>query len=291
MLTVTNISKQFDNFCLKDISFNLDKGYILGLIGANGSGKTTLLNILCGLNDFDGKVTFEDYDLVKDSSFYKANVGLISSDNNHGFIKNLSIKDNANLFGRFYKTYDYSAFTSYATKLSLDIGKKLSICDISDITKFEFAFALSHKAKLLILDEPNGNFNNKDNLIFTNLLREYVNENMAYAIISTHQIKELNSIADYVTMINDGKLVFSYDVETLLDKYLLIKADNIAIHHFYKSDIINQESNEYSTSTLIKNNDRVKACLNNNLDLNLKVIRPQIEDIMYHLIKGGTTYE
>lgn len=292
MLKVNNISKQFDTFSLSNISLSLDKGYILGLIGANGSGKTTLLNILCGLNQADsGNVVFDNYNLYKDSSSYKANIGFVSSDKDHGFIQNSSLTDNANIFGRFYKDYDFLLFKEYASELSLDTNKQLSRCDTSEIIKFEFAFALSHKAKLLLLDEPNGNFNETENHIFTNILRKYINDTMACAIISTHQIKDLNAIADYITMIYDGKILFSYDIETLLDSYILVKCDKVAIEHFYKEDIIYKDTTEYVISALIKNNLRVKECIKSSNNANLKTIRPSIEDIMYYLIKGGNCYE
>ena len=149
------------------------------------------------------------------------------------------------------------------------------------------ARALCAADRLLILDEPNGSFDDKLNRKFAHILRKYINEHMACAIIATHITEELDNIADYITMINNGNIVFSKDIETLLDDYFIIKGDRIIRHKYDKQDIIFCESNEYGTTVFIKNNERTRTCSKSFADGAVKIIRPAIEDILFYMIKGG----
>ncbi|MBQ5734050.1 MAG: ABC transporter ATP-binding protein [Lachnospiraceae bacterium] len=288
MLNVTNVNKQLGDFRLNNINLTLEDGYIMGLIGANGSGKTSLIRLLCGLTKSDsGSIAFDNLHSELNEDSYKQNIGYVASGRDHGFFDKMSLDKNAHFFGKFYNEYDHKTFLQYAKDLELNINKDVFDCSDSELIRFEFAFAMSHNARLLILDEPNGSFDDKLNRKFAHILRKYINEHMACAIIATHITEELDNIADYITMINNGNIVFSKDIETLLDDYFIIKGDRIIRHKYDKQDIIFCESNEYGTTVFIKNNERTRTCSKSFADGAVKIIRPAIEDILFYMIKGG----
>ena len=279
MLELVNVSKKLGKFELDNISFNLPKGYIMGLVGQNGSGKTSIINIILGLYKIErGHVLVDGMDITEYEKEVKDRIGFVLCDDL--FHPYLSLLENANLYGKYYSKYSKDEFVDYCERFQIDANKKLSKFSTGQKLKFQFAFALSHKPKLLLLDEPVGNFDPEFRKEFLSILSEFIEDGEHSILISTNTTMELEAMADYITMIKRGKIVFSMEKEGMCEKYKLVKGEGCKIDLIDKDRIIYKESGSYQTTALVLNDEFYEY------DEELVVEAPSIDDVMYYIVKG-----
>ena len=279
MLELVNVSKKLGKFELDNISFNLPKGYIMGLVGQNGSGKTSIINIILGLYKIErGHVLVDGMDITEYEKEVKDRIGFVLCDDL--FHPYLSLLENANLYGKYYSKYSKDEFVDYCERFQIDANKKLSKFSTGQKLKFQFAFALSHKPKLLLLDEPVGNFDPEFRKEFLSILSEFIEDGEHSILISTNTTMELEAMADYITMIKRGKIVFSMEKEGMCEKYKLVKGEECKIDLIDKNRIIYKESGSYQTTALVLNYEFYEY------DEELVVEAPSIDDVMYYIVKG-----
>ncbi len=222
ILEVTNLTKQLDRFQLEGINILLEPGYIMGLIGPNGAGKTTLILTLLGLyKPKEGSIKVCGYDLVKQEKAAKSNIGFVLDENL--FVKNLSARDNAKMYGRYYPKWEYSTFEDYCNLFELDIRKPLKKLSKGNQMKFQLAFALSHDARLLVFDEPTSGLDPVFRRELIEVMCDIISDGRRSILYSTHLTDELDKIADYITFIQNGRQLFSLSKEELMTHYALIR--------------------------------------------------------------------
>lgn len=207
ILTVHNLTKHYEAFCLDDLSFGIKKGEITGFIGSNGAGKTTTLRCILGLSPYEsGRILLNGRSIKDDADNYKTSLG-ISLDSD-GFYDSFTISQMKDIIGKGYKNWDENAFRLYMEKFSLH--EKTRICRLSKgmKVKFALALALSHDAQVLILDEPTSGLDPKSrDIICRELL--FQKEQGKTIFFSTHITSDLDKIADNIILIDDGRLLFS----------------------------------------------------------------------------------
>lgn len=275
MIRVENLSKTRGNFKLEDISFELKEGFIMGLIGSNGSGKTTLIKLLLGLIKPDkGDIKIFDKNIFEDEIFIKDKIGFVFD--NFNFYQHLNIKDYKKILQRAYSKFDENKFNNYID--SFGINKKSYIGNLSkgEAIKVMLAGALSHEAKLIILDEPTAGLDPIIRKDILRLLQEVIEDGDKSIIVSTHITSDLDGIADYITFINKGKLVFTEDMEYIKEKYRIFRGSKEELDNS-NLDFISYKKNKYYEEGLFINE-------NNFNSENVSI--PSLEDIMYHYIRG-----
>ena len=152
-LTVKNLSKQFVDFKLDNISFELPRGSVMGLIGPNGSGKTTTIKLILNmLKKNQGKIEILGYDNIKEEQIAKENLGIVF-DSNY-FVDEWNMKMVEKAMSRFYKTWNHLRFYSYIEQFKIAKSKKVKELSKGMQMKLMLACAFSYDSKLLILDEP-----------------------------------------------------------------------------------------------------------------------------------------
>lgn len=290
MVTLRNVAKRMESvqgmssFTLKELDLTLPKGYIMGIIGPNGSGKTTLLNIILGLYKPDkgsvevcGKnIASQD---MKDGFTAADDIGYVLQGD--WFSLYLSLAENGKMYGKYYSQYDKNVLMEYLKRFKLEPDKKLKNLSKGERLKFQMAFALSHRPKLLILDEPTATFDPDFRQDFLKLITEFVADGEHSVIMATHIMEDLDRIADYVTFLNKGRLVFSMDRDTLMDSYRLLQAEDYKLNLLPKERIIYKEKGEFGSKALVKHNRYYQY------DREVTVSIPSIEDIFYFMVKGG----
>lgn len=277
MIDIKHITKDLQQFRLQDISFTLPKGYIMGLIGPNGAGKTTLLHILLGLYKPDrGEVKINGYNLLEESHC-KDSIGFVL--NEDLFLAGLSLQRNADYFGSFYRRYDSEKFQDLCRQYQLSPKCKLKKLSKGEKLKFQFAFALSHKPDVLLLDEPTANFDPEFQEEFIKTMIEFVNDGRHSVLLATHLTSELDRIADYITFLNHGRIVFSKDKETMYDSYRLLTGEDYKLNLIRKEHMIYKEIGEYTSKALVYHTGHAEY------DREISVEIPSIEDIMYFMLK------
>lgn len=276
MLKIKDLNKKFNTFSLENINIELEEGYIMGLIGPNGSGKTTLIKTIMGLEEIDkGSVELFGKKIDEYSIDIKNDIGYVYD--TLDFYNHLTVKEYKKLVRLFYKNFDSRQFDLCLEKFNINIKAPIKTLSKGQSTKLMLASALSHKAKLLILDEPTAGL---DPIIRKELLRylqEYIEDGNASVIISTHNTEELDQIADYVTFINKGEMVLTTDKETLLETHKLIRGTKEEIEKM-NINIVGKKHLKYYSEALVKVDSSFKHCD--------EILTPSIEDIMYYYIKG-----
>ena len=240
MLQVRNLSKTMSGFQLRDISFQLPKGYIMGLIGENGAGKTTLINCILGLyKQSGGAIEIDGLTYQKQEKQIKNEIGFVlNEDFFHG---ELTVLSNAQINGKYYTNYRDELFLEYCNRFDLQNNQKYKRLSKGEKLKFQFAFALAHQPKLLVLDEPTANFDPDFRKEFFKILTEFVADGEKSVLLATHLTEDLDRIADYITFLHKGTLLFSMDREALEKKYRLVSGEKYLIKQMDKERIIYQE--------------------------------------------------
>lgn len=279
MVKVDNVRKDLGDFVLQDISFELPKGYILGLIGENGAGKTSLLNLILGLYRPDsGNVQLFDETYADNECEIRNNISYVLVDNDL-FLGNTKLADNAKMFGKYYEHFSEDTLTDYCRQFSLDLQMKWKHLSKGEKLKFQFAFALAHQSKLMVLDEPTANFDPEFREQFLHIITDFVKDGEHSVILATHQTQDLDRIADYVVFLHQGKQVFFMDKEELMERFRLVQGEEYKVNLIKQERVIYKEKKEYVTAALIRHRKI------DTYDKQLDVSVPTIEDIMYYLVK------
>ncbi len=255
ILEIKNLSKQFKDFELKDISFELKKGYIMGFIGPNGSGKTTIIKLILNLlNKNSGEIKVFGKDNVTDEIVIKDNIGFVFEENH--YYEHLTVKKMKDIVAPFYSKWSDEDFNKYLSRFNLDENKKIGNLSKGNKIKFALAIALSHNAELLILDEPTSGLDPLFRNEFCDILREFIQDENKAVLFSTHITSDLENVADYVTYINRGELIFSEEKDTLLQKYCIIKGDKSLLEEV-KDKLISYKENPYGFEGLTKRKNEI----------------------------------
>lgn len=208
-------------FRLQDINFQLDKGYILGLLGLNGAGKSTLMNLLMGIYTPDsGAVTFYGEEVGKNANQVLQKIACVSD--KMEFLRYRTLEENVDLFGMLYDDFDKEQWASYMMTFGFD-EPDMALCydDLStgEKRKFQLAFALSHKPEILLLDEPTANLDPHARVEWMDLIGKQVAEEEISVIMATHLTDDLDELADYILVLDKGKQLAYMDREEMVDRY------------------------------------------------------------------------
>lgn len=286
LVELINVSKRLDKFLLKDISFQLPKGYIMGLIGPNGAGKTSLIHLILGLYKADeGEIFVDGKQYVDNEKSIRNMTGTVLLE--ELFNKGLTLLENGREYGRFFEEYDELVLEKYLKRFNLDGQKKYKHLSKGEKIKFQFAFALSHNARLLVLDEPTGNLDIGFRKEFFKVLKEFTSDGERSVILSTHLTEDLDRVADYILYLEEGGTVFSGDIESLRAGYRLVIGEEYKIKLLPKESVVYTEKGTYGCRALVKHKSRY------NYDDSLTVNVPSIEELMYFITKsnnGGKRY-
>lgn len=218
MLEVKGLMKKYHSFTLKDVSFSLEAGYILGLTGRNGAGKTTLINQLIHPESATaGSVIINGIDAKKDPVAAKQEIGVLMED--QPFLQDMTLEMNGTLLGAFYERFSMEKFHEYLKRFELYPDSVYRNLSRGMRMKFQLAFALAHSPKLLLMDEATGGLDVVFRREFYYLLQEAVEKELVSVIISTHVTEDLDKVADYVAFIERGQLKFYESKEALSEMY------------------------------------------------------------------------
>ena len=275
ILHVDNLCKKYKNFKINNVSLQLPKGFIMGLIGENGAGKTTLIKLIMNLVKKDsGDIKIFDKDNVKFEREIKDRIGFVYDE--VCYYDHMSLKENGNMVSMLYSKWDKDKFNYYLNKFELNKDKKLKELSKGMRMKFSLCIALSHGAEFIIMDEPTVGL---DPVVRSEVLEELQslmeNENMG-VLISTHITSDLERIADYITFIKDGSIVFSKPKDEIMEAYKIIKGDCNILTKEVEKHFEGISKNRFGFEGLTSQVDKVREILGDNI----VVDRATIEDIM-----------
>ena len=279
MLNVTNLCKQYERFELKNVSFSLEPGYIMGFVGRNGAGKTTTLKSMLNLVHADsGNVTMFGKNFFRNELTVKQDISFMLG-GIHYYPKR-KIKDIASVVKRFYVEWNDKTYDDYLKRFDLDTEKKVDELSEGMKVKFSLALALSHNAKLLILDEPLNGLDpvSRDDLI--EIFQELIEDGQRSILFSTHIMSDLEKCADYITFIHDGTIIESCTKDDLISSYRIVKGTPEQLDAL-TDKMVGYKTNAFGFTGLIKADSAIKCD-------GLNWEPPTLEDILIYYDKRGT---
>ncbi len=222
ILRLENVRKTYPSFTLKDVSFVVKPGQIMGFIGRNGAGKTTTLKCIMNLIHYEsGKISAFETDMSKNELENKQRIGFALSELN--YYPNKTIRQLMNVTKRFYKKFDEKKFNEACRLFNLNIDKKLEELSSGMKVKYSVAIALSHHAELLILDEPTSGLDPVSRDEILDIFRQIVKNKDRAILFSTHITSDLDKCASDITYIHDGEIIYSGTKKDFVNSYLFIK--------------------------------------------------------------------
>lgn len=249
MLKIDHLKKHYKNFSL-DCSLELMPGCVTGLIGQNGAGKSTTFKAVLGLISIDGgTVTIFGKSLESLTQTDKEQLGVVLS--NSGFNGYLTVEDIIPILENLYPNFDLSFFMEKVNRFQLPLTKKIKEFSTGMKAKLKVLVAISHNAKLLILDEPTAGLDviARDELL--EMLREFMEKNEERSIlISSHISSDLETLCDDLYMIHEGNIVLHEDTDVLLSDYALLKVDEKQYSELDKQFILRTKRENYGYSCL-----------------------------------------
>lgn len=208
ILSIKQLTKTYPNFTLNKINLDIPNGTVVGLIGENGAGKTTLIKSILNITKFDsGSISIFGKDLVLYEKIIKNDIGVVLDD--AFFADTLKIKDIIKIVKHVYKNWNQIKFDNYLTQFNLPKDQVIKTFSKGMKKKLEIAVALSHDPKLLILDEPTSGLDPIARNEILEILRAFIQDEQHAILISSHITTDLEHIADYISFINNGNLIFT----------------------------------------------------------------------------------
>ncbi|ACA56074.1 ABC transporter ATP-binding protein [Clostridium botulinum] len=281
ILEVTGLKKVYKDFNLSDISFSLQEDCITGFIGVNGAGKTTTLRAILNLiSKESGLIKFFGKDMQTNKKELKNRIGIVLDDG--CFYDELSMSEMKSIIAPAYSTWSEQDYKAYMERFNLNSYQKISALSRGMRMKFALALALSHNADLLIMDEPTSGLDPLIRSQLMEILTDYMNQGGKSVFFSTHVTSDLDKIADMLILIDNGKILFEEEKDTLIDNHRLVKGDKKYLNEETRKLFLNIQESSFGFTGLTKQLDLVQKSMSNIL-----VERPSIEDIMLGYIEGG----
>ena len=278
LLSVQNLSKKYEKFELQDVSFTLEKGYIMGFVGRNGAGKTTTLKAMLNLVHADsGLVSIFGEDFTSNELALKQKIGFMLGGT--FYYHRQRLRTITDVVKRFYDEWDDAAYEGYLKRFELDPGKKVDELSAGMKVKYALALALSHHAQLLILDEPTSGLDpvSRDDML--ELFQELIEDGEKSILFSTQITSDLEKCADFITYIKNGKILASAEKDEFVNTYRVVKGANEQLTEELRQKLIGYKKNSFGFSGLVQS-----GTLPN--DAGLEVSAADIESIMIYFEKG-----
>lgn len=281
-LQAKNLHIEYDDFSLQNVSLCIPLGSIVGLIGENGAGKSTIIRMLLGAAGIygTGEVIFQGRNLLSPGNErLKNQIGVVFDDNCFSGYLNATSLDR--IFNDIYSGWSSSTFFSWLQRFSLSSKKPIKDYSRGMRMKLSFAVALSHGSTLLLLDEPTAGLDPVARAEVLDILQEFMLDDAHAILFSSHITADLEKIADYITFLHDGRIVFSEETNTLLNTHALCKGMGNQFDMLDAScRLIGLECGMFGTTALCTNVDRMR-----NLHPEFIYEPASLEQIMLHYIR------
>lgn len=277
-----NVSKRFKNFALKDVSFSIKKGYVTGFIGANGAGKSTTIKLLMNLLKKDsGEITVFGLEQDKFNEEIKQRIGFVYDEN--CYYDTLSIRDLRKIIAPMYKKWNNDQFNKYIDQFQLPEKQVIKSFSKGMKMKMAIAFAISHDPEFIIMDEPTSGLDPVFRREILELLHEIMLDEQKTIFFSTHITTDLDRIADYITYIHQGEILFSKERDELLSQYGIVKGSSELLDRDTEKEFVSIRKTNVGFEALTSDCMKTKEIFGREVLIEI----PTLEDIMYFTTKGG----
>lgn len=285
VISIRGLRKRFRGFTL-DVSLDVPRGYITGLIGPNGAGKTTLVKLVMNLLRRDeGTIEVLGLDNLAHEKAVKSRIGFIYDE--PPFFHDVSLRDSARAIAPFYPGWNDRRFVELAARFNLPLGKKFKTLSHGMKMKFALAVALSHDADLLLMDEPTAGLDLGFRRELLDELTGILQDADKSVLFSTHVTSDLERVADCVTFIRDGSIVFTLPKDELRDRWAVVKADATTLARLPAGIVMGRRVRPYGVEALVSDAAAAREALGP-----LAVVdRATLDEVMVFMDRGGEDVE
>lgn len=279
VIEIKNLTKEYTNFKLDNVSLDLPSGVVIGLIGENGAGKTTLIKSILDIIHSNGSIKMFSKDSLKEEIDIKQDIGVVLD--NTFFPEVLTPKDINLIMMDIYKTWDRDLFYEYLSLFKITDNQTLKTMSKGMRKKVEIAASLAHKPKLLILDEPTSGLDPIVRNQILDIFLKFVSDDEHTILFSTHITSDLEHIADQIIFIDNGTIIMNDLRDEIIDNYAVLKCDIKDYESIDKEDIISSIKNKYNYDILVSDRTKMSKKYKNYV-----IDKITLEDLMVLMIRG-----
>jgi ABC-2 type transport system ATP-binding protein len=282
ILEIDSLSKHYPGFSLQDVAVGLESGYIMGFIGPNGAGKTTTIKLIMNLLRRDrGSIRVFGLDNIKDEVRVRERIGFVYEESY--FYEDLTIDETRRLIKTFYREWDDPVFHGYIERFELHPKKRFGDLSRGMKMKLSLAVALSHHADLLILDEPTSGLDPVFRSELLEMLTGIIQDEDKGVFFSTHITTDLDKIADFITFINNGKIVLSAAKDAILERYALVKGGNDLLDQDLEQSFVSIRQGRFGFEGLASDAEEARRLFGGQAVIE----KPTLEEVMIFMVRGN----
>ncbi|GGG31955.1 ABC transporter ATP-binding protein [Lysinibacillus alkalisoli] len=232
-----NVSKKFASFEIDQLNLKVKKGYITGFIGTNGAGKSTIIKMIMNILQPDtGDVHVFGLQQPQAEKVIKSRLGFVYDQNI--FYPWLNLQEIQKMIAPTYPTWDQATFLHYVEQFELPMKKAIKHFSKGMQTKASLAIALSHHAELLIMDEPTAGLDPAFRMELMAIFQQVMVEEGRSIFFSTHTTSDLERYADYIVVLDQGKILLHAPTDEILQNYVVVKGSNTLLDRDTKAHFI-----------------------------------------------------
>ena len=256
-IEIKNLTKKYDGFTLDNISFNVPKGSIMGFIGQNGAGKTTTIRALLNITKIDGgSIRMLGMDLYENEYTIKEQIAAVFDE--LPFYEGFTAKTLGIMFDGLYSNWDKEQYYAYLERFHLPMKKKIKKFSKGMKMKLQIATALSHGAKLLIMDEATTGLDPVVRNEILDIFRDYLVNEDTSILMSSHITSDLDKIADSVTFIDNGKILLTGYKDEILENHGMAKCSREDFKEISPEDYISARIGDFGVDFLVTDKSACK---------------------------------
>lgn len=254
--SIKNLNKRYKNFALQDVSFEVPCGSVVGLIGENGSGKSTIIDCLLGLDTYEGTIEIFGENIQK-SPQIKARVGTASDHSE--FPEAITPAQLARVLKDVFGQWDEALYRKILGESRIPLDKNLGTFSRGMKAKVSLAAAICHNPGLLVLDEATGGLDPVVREEMLELLQTFMEQEEHAILMTSHITSDIARIADYLVFIQNGRLLFTEEKQTLLDTYGVARLNQEQLSYLDPALIVRKRREPLYTEVLFRNRDEFIA--------------------------------
>lgn len=280
-VSIQNLKKTYDKFQLKDISFSVPYGSIVGFIGENGAGKSTTIKALLNIIRRDsGNISILGMDIDKEEKKIKEQVGVVLDECN--FHDNLKVETIPKFMKNIYKHWENEIFYHYLEKFKLPADKKVKEYSRGMKMKLSIAAALAHKPKLLVLDEATSGLDPIVREEILDIFMDFIQDEEHSILMSSHITSDLDKVADYIAFIQNGEMIFVKEKDYLLEHYGIARCTKEEWNRLQRDQVLQYREGKFNIEALVEDKEKF---LNKNRGIVVDSVT--LEEIMVFYVKGN----
>ena len=274
-IEIKGLCKKYSQFELKNVDLTVPCGSVMGFIGENGAGKSTTIKAILGLlTPNSGSVTVLGEEAMKLSNETKAKIGVVFD--GLVFPNNLNAMQLDKVMAGIYHNWDSEKYFGYLNRFGLPLKKKFKGFSRGMEMRLSIATALSHDPQLLVLDEPTSGLDPVMRSEILDIFLEFMQDETHSILLSTHITSDLEHIADYITFVHKGQIIFTEERNEMRDKYRILKCDEQQLALIDKEEIVGIRKTRFTCEVLTTAAEKYPDIVSD---------VPSIDDIMVFYVK------